>query len=257
MQIYKITNIINEKSYIGKDKFNSENYFGSGKLIRLAIKKYGIKNFRKDIIQECSSMNDMDEKEIFWIKELNTISPNGYNIAKGGNGGDTTSNNPNKKEIIEKRRIANIGKKRTPEFCKKIQKIAKNVDINIRIKAGKKAAQTKKKRIQKVGYTEKEIISHNYFKEKLIESNKSPEGRKRVSFQFKGKKLKPFTEEHRKNIGLASKGRKIPGKKIIIENIKYESLHDAHRKLNIPLMTIKNRILNNNFKEWNFSDNEI
>lgn len=50
MVIYKITNIINGKVYIGKSIKNSESYMGSGILIKRAIKKYKLKNFCKEII---------------------------------------------------------------------------------------------------------------------------------------------------------------------------------------------------------------
>lgn len=249
MQIYKIINLLNGKTYVGKDKNNTKHYFGSGKLIKQAIKKYGLENFKKEIIQECFSISEMNEKEIFWIKELNTISPHGYNICLGGNGGDTFSNHPNKNEIIEKRRKSNTGKKRSKEFCELMKIVAKNVDPEVRKNGCKKAVENRMKRIKEHGYTKKEIISHQLFKEKLIEANKSEKGRERVSKQFKGK-TRFFSEEHKKNIGKASKGRKIPGKKIIIEDNLYESLHEASRKLNIPLMTIRNRLLNKNFSSW-------
>ena len=43
MIIYKTTNLINKKIYVGKDKKENPNYFGSGKILSLAIKKYGKK----------------------------------------------------------------------------------------------------------------------------------------------------------------------------------------------------------------------
>jgi hypothetical protein len=48
--IYKITNLINQKIYIGKDSTNRKNYYGSGKAIKNAILKYGEDNFSKEII---------------------------------------------------------------------------------------------------------------------------------------------------------------------------------------------------------------
>lgn len=103
MIIYKITNLINNKIYIGKSIKNDPNYFGSGLLINKSIKKYGIENFKKDIIDESiSSINDLNEKEKFWIKYFNSIDLNiGYNIAYGGDGGDLITNNPNKEHFLE------------------------------------------------------------------------------------------------------------------------------------------------------------
>lgn len=87
MQIYKIINSINGKIYVGQDSSDRPDYFGSGKLIRLAIKKYGIENFRKEILETCQSREEMQNREIFWIKKLNAIDKNvGYNIRLGGEG---------------------------------------------------------------------------------------------------------------------------------------------------------------------------
>lgn len=101
MQIYKITNLINSKIYIGKDTTDNELYYGSGKLIKRSIKKYGIENFKKEIIEECSDYQLLSEREIYWIEYYNSNNLKiGYNISKGGDGGDTISNNPNKDNII-------------------------------------------------------------------------------------------------------------------------------------------------------------
>ena len=89
--IYKITNLINNKTYIGQRKTNkspeTDSYFGSGKLIKLAIKKYGINFFNKDIIENCKNWEELNIKEKTWIKKSNSLYPNGYNICKGGRGG--------------------------------------------------------------------------------------------------------------------------------------------------------------------------
>jgi group I intron endonuclease len=88
MIIYKTTNLINGKFYIGQDSKNDPTYLGSGKLLNRAIKKYGRKNFIKEILIECNNKDELNQQEIFWISELKPI----YNIAKGGNGGDTRYN---------------------------------------------------------------------------------------------------------------------------------------------------------------------
>lgn len=48
--IYKTTNLINNKIYVGKDSHNDSNYFGSGTILVKAIKKYGKENFKKEIL---------------------------------------------------------------------------------------------------------------------------------------------------------------------------------------------------------------
>lgn len=51
--IYKTTNLINGKFYIGKHKSEKydPSYYGSGKIIRLAIKKYGLENFKNEVLE--------------------------------------------------------------------------------------------------------------------------------------------------------------------------------------------------------------
>lgn len=89
MIIYKVTNLISGKSYIGQYSGNKQDYYGSGKLIKRAIQKYGIENFKKEILEICSSKKQLNEREIYWIKKLNSKSLNGYNLTDGGEGGNT------------------------------------------------------------------------------------------------------------------------------------------------------------------------
>lgn len=101
--IYKTTNNVNGKIYIGKEKDNDPNYFGSGVLLNKAIKKYGKDSFTKEIL-EVSDYGNIDDRECYWIDFYNSTNRDiGYNLTKGGTGGDTTSLHPNKSEIIEKR----------------------------------------------------------------------------------------------------------------------------------------------------------
>ena len=83
--IYKTTNIINNKFYIGKHQTTNLNdeYMGSGKILKYAIKKYGIKNFKKEILYTFKTEKEMNDKE----KELVIISDNTYNLCEGGKGG--------------------------------------------------------------------------------------------------------------------------------------------------------------------------
>jgi group I intron endonuclease len=88
MIVYKTTNLINGKFYVGKDTKNKQSYLGSGKLLKQAIKKYGKENFKKEVLEHCTNLCDLDKQEIYWIFKTNAID-NGYNLAKGGSGGDT------------------------------------------------------------------------------------------------------------------------------------------------------------------------
>ena len=88
MFIYKIINLINGKLYVGQTKFSVEKRFKehakADSLIGRAIRKYGIENFKLEIIEICKTFTELNEREIFWIKELNCKVPNGYNISDGG-----------------------------------------------------------------------------------------------------------------------------------------------------------------------------
>ena len=72
--IYKITNKLNNKSYIGRKKIYSKNYndlhnyFGSGIHIINSIKKYGIENFKKEYLDVAYSDEELDKKEIYYIE---------------------------------------------------------------------------------------------------------------------------------------------------------------------------------------------
>ena len=89
--IYKTTNLINNRYYIGKHKTENINdsYMGSGKLLKQAIEKYGIENFSKEILFVFNNEEDMNKKE----KELVVLSEETYNLCEGGNGGFGYINN--------------------------------------------------------------------------------------------------------------------------------------------------------------------
>lgn len=132
MIIYKITNLINGKIYIGQDKDDKSWYFGSGLLIKRAIKKYGKENFKKETIDIAVTKEELTEKEKYWIKELCTQDPTiGYNIADGGEGGDTLTNHPNIDDIKKKISIGITGQK-NPNFGKFGKKIIFLVHIKLK-----------------------------------------------------------------------------------------------------------------------------
>jgi group I intron endonuclease len=89
--IYEIINNINGKSYVGQTRRILNERINSHKNERTkntplynAIRKYGWKNFSVKIIETCEVI-DLNCKEIYWIKEKNTLYPNGYNLSSGGN----------------------------------------------------------------------------------------------------------------------------------------------------------------------------
>lgn len=86
--IYKTTNIINNKIYIGQHVspvFEPDKYIGSGKRLQLALKKYGRENFKNELLCECNSQQELDEKEIYYINIFNSTNRTiGYNLTSGG-----------------------------------------------------------------------------------------------------------------------------------------------------------------------------
>jgi len=86
--VYKTTNLINGKFYIGVDSNNDPKYLGSGKLLKKAISKYGTHNFLKEIIREFTTSHEAFLYEASLIEELDAInSKDYYNIKPGGRGG--------------------------------------------------------------------------------------------------------------------------------------------------------------------------
>ena len=63
MIIYQTTNLLNGKIYVGQDAKDNPNYYGSGIILERSIKKYGISNFKKDIIERCKSKKELDIRE--------------------------------------------------------------------------------------------------------------------------------------------------------------------------------------------------
>jgi group I intron endonuclease len=81
MVIYKTTNLINGKQYIGRDSHNNPNYLGSGTLLKNAIKRYGKENFKKEIIEECTSFQHLIKREEYWLNYYNAgNNPLFYNL---------------------------------------------------------------------------------------------------------------------------------------------------------------------------------
>lgn len=103
--IYKITNLINSKYYIGMHVSNSftNNYMGSGSLIKKAISKYGIENFSKEILACSFNREYLAELEEMFITQELVNDKNCYNLKLGGVGGwIQKSPTPDTREKISK-----------------------------------------------------------------------------------------------------------------------------------------------------------
>ena len=84
--IYKITNLVNGKIYIGKHRCDrlDDDYFGSGKLLQLAIAKYGIENFVFHLEIDLKSAEEMDLLEEMVVNQEFLKRDDVYNISRGG-----------------------------------------------------------------------------------------------------------------------------------------------------------------------------
>ena len=94
--IYKITNLLNDKSYIGQSiniekrwKHEKQRAFNIcsneyNKLLSRAFRKYGLENFTWEILEQCN-IPDLDSRESYWADYYNTYVPYGYNVSKCGN----------------------------------------------------------------------------------------------------------------------------------------------------------------------------
>lgn len=87
--VYKITNIVNGKIYIGKHQTTDLNdgYMGSGKRLKDAIKHHGIENFKKEILFDFDNEVDMNNKEAELVTDSFVAEDTNYNLCPGGNGG--------------------------------------------------------------------------------------------------------------------------------------------------------------------------
>lgn len=111
--IYCITNVINNKRYVGKTTLTLEKRFKehcrdslrekyNKRPLYDAMNKYGIENFIIEELEHVDDVSLLNEKECYWIQELQTYGSNGYNATKGGDGKILYDY----KEIIE---LANLG----------------------------------------------------------------------------------------------------------------------------------------------------
>ena len=87
--IYQITNMVNNKIYIGKHSTNNldDGYLGSGTLIKKAILKYGKHNFAREILGEFDTYQDAFIREAELVDQKFIDNPDTYNIILGGQGG--------------------------------------------------------------------------------------------------------------------------------------------------------------------------
>lgn len=130
MIVYKITNLINNKIYIGFDTstmserweyhVKHHKYKYNKKVLYLAMRKHGIENFTYEVIETATNITDLKAKEIENINRFNSINPAiGYNRTKGGDGGDTFTHRSLTEQQITTKKMSESQKKRWNSLTKK------------------------------------------------------------------------------------------------------------------------------------------
>lgn len=103
--LYKITNLVNDKMYIGQHVTDNidDGYMGSGKLMKCALSKYGVENFRKEWLGFYEDEEELNYMERVFVDETWISRPDTYNLQIGGGLRQTEA-------VKLKMRLSHIGK---------------------------------------------------------------------------------------------------------------------------------------------------
>jgi group I intron endonuclease len=239
--IYRIRNLINDKSYYGSSKqiekrwsthrneLNKKTH--SNCILQRAWNKYGEVNFLFEIIEVC------DSNVLLKVEQKYLDTNPDYNIGIKSSGGDNLSRNPRRDEIVKK--MSNSLKKRYDSMTdeEKKQKLSQPLEENPNWKGGisissceicnKRISQNAKRCMEHIEYARNGVCNSFYGKKH------SDEAKKKISESRKGKK--------------PSNTRKIE-----IEGVVYEGLNDASIHTGIKETTIWHRIHSKNKKYENY-----
>lgn len=242
--VYEITNLVNGMKYIGKRtckcNIEDDNYMSSSSLVKKAIKKYGINNFKKDIVFICNTEDEAYEKEEYYISLKNAVLDRKYyNLCGGGKGvGSGQNNHRFGKKISEKHReiLAKSNKERIISEESKL----------------KMSKYWKGKRIgEENPFYGKTHTEEARRKMSIASSNKimSDETRLKISEALKGKKSpkygKKLSSETKEKISSSRKGKLVGGDnpwavKVVCINTNeiFNSISEAGKKYNIEVSNI-------------------
>ena len=201
--IYARINKINGKRYVGQasnmeqrqNRWNNLSIPYAGSLINRARKKYGVDGFELIILKECPD-EEMNQLEMYFIKELNTKRPNGYNLTDGGNStnGYTHTEETKRKmsEALKGKNNPNYGKHHTEETKRKMSEAKKGENNHF---YGKHHTEETKRKISEAQkgkhHTEETRIKMSHaLKGRVL----SEEWKKKISEAQKGKHSKPVLQ---------------------------------------------------------------
>lgn len=240
--IYKTTNLINNKIYIGQhtSKTFDKKYLGSGKKFKQALKKYGVKNFVCEILQTCDSYDELNACEKYWIEKCDSQNPSiGYNLCEGGIAPRFDGENHpmygkhHTEEAKEKNRIAHLGKKASDDTKQKISEGNKKKHISDEHKLaiskankGKKLSQDTRLKISESKKGKKTGPMSDETKEKLRQSNL---GKRRTE-----ETKKKLSESHKGNVGYwKNKRRSNSTKKKISDTLSNKPRYNRRLKYKV------------------------
>lgn len=211
--IYKITNNINGKIYIGKHKTNNvdDGYMGSGKRLWLAYRKYGMENFTKEILYDVEDAELMDFLEELIVDEEFVKREDTYNLKVGGEGGSMKGRpswNKGKHPSDETRRKMSNAKKGKPAWNK-----GKTGFVSPR--KGKHLSEETKKKLSESHKGK----GHPWSKGKPSHNKGKPmseEQKRKISEANKGKPGHPKSEETKKKISETLRKRHLESQRIKI-----------------------------------------
>ena len=227
MYVYKTTNLVNNKVYIGKsEKPFTTKYLGSGKLLQRAISKYGISNFKVELIEICDNINQLNIREKYWISKY---LENSYNLAEGGTGGWTTRyyTSNNLKKYKEKLSISQKGRRVSDLTKAKLSQINKN-----RFHGNRELLSSSLKKVW-----EDPESSYN-----------SPEYRTKLSDSAKKRVWKEETKNKIRNGKIGSKNPMAI--KIQVDDVIYETRRECAKAHNISETAVTKRCVSKNFNNW-------
>lgn len=228
MYIYKTTNIVNNKVYIGKsEKPFNPNYLGSGILINRAIKKYGRNSFTLEIIEVSDTIDQLNEREKYWISFY--FEKGSYNLAEGGTGGNTTRYYSNEQKAV---------------FKKTLSKALLGREV--------KQSTRDKLSLSNKGkfYGDKLVLSNSLKKvwQDPMSIFNSIEYRKKLSNSLTGRVV---SKDTRNKISKANSGKNNGmSVKIKVDNIIYETRRECARFYNISETAVTKRCKSKNFTNW-------
>ena len=144
MIIYLTTNLVNKKQYIGKDRNNNPHYLGGGVLLKKDIKVFGKSKFKKEVLEICSSIEELKQKEVYWLEYFNASeNSNFYNLTNKSGGSDKGPT----KTLLYLNRGKSISKSRkgkTYPLASEAQKNIKKSKVSKALKGKPKSEEHKK-----------------------------------------------------------------------------------------------------------------